>query len=204
MEFNLKDLNIAELTAQVIAEVNEYRKAQGINELTESQKNRSVGNNGIAIGDIVTFTGEIDMNHPVEINGKIQNTYPAAKTVNGAWVSLASILGLSSLNGYKTSGTYPHTKRESKANNAKIITEDFEAKVIEDFDFNNVFKPFSRNLYEFGSVCKATNCLKDVSMMKMGYVVRPYTAKTDSPATSLDIYKKGDARCMASQLWGEV
>ena len=176
----------------VIEEINKFRKENGLSELTQDQTLRTTGENGIDVGYEVEFTGEINLNVPVVIDGKTTSTYIGVNTTSGRYISLARIMGISALGNYKTDGEYDH---KTNGTLTKVT-----AKVVEDFDFKESFQPTTRNLYEFAAFAKETNFFANKSGKLLGKVVYPFNAKKKS-TLAFDKYDANDPRCMTATLW---
>lgn len=181
----------------IVNDVNEARKALGLSELTKAQIQRTTGQNGIAVGQTVKFTGNVNLAVPVEVNDKITGSFIGVELDNGLHISLNRLMGISSMQGYATEGTFENVHREG----SKIVTNEVKAEVIEDFSFDDVFQPSSRNLFEFAAHVKSTNFFAGKQATLIGKVVREFPAKNDSPAGSFESYKKGDKRAMTATLW---
>lgn len=159
-------------------------------------KEKTVGNNGRPLDSEVTFTGKVDLIER-EINGN-KVSYYAAETKNDEWISVQSIMGVSSLNGYELSGKFPHKNNEGQT--------DVSANVSETFRTNTKLKcwqPPTRDFYECIAQLQATELLKDVRLFYRGVAVRPYKAKKDyiSTLANGESWSKDDPRTMTAQIW---
>ena len=210
----LKDFDLDAEVSKTIESINAYRTTNGAKKgaLTEKETSANVGNNGQALGDEVTFTGEIDFAVPYkDANGVLISTYIGAKTTSGTWFSIRRMMGLSSLKGYQTEGELPHEtgKKKYKSQGSEELDASYsvkmvKAEVVEDFDFADVYQPEDRNLYRFATMLKATNALADVTIKYLGTVIKPYEAKDVSPATAFETWFKGAKRVMESPLYAIV
>lgn len=131
-----------------------------------------------------------------EINGK-KSVYVAVTTEEGIDLPIKSLMGLSSLNGYEITGVFDSVSRNA---GKKVVTK-VKAEVVKGFDFERVFQPSCRQLLDFIAEADEQRFFDGKIITYLGMVVRPYEAKRDSPATSSEIYKKGDKRAMAVHLW---
>ena len=210
----LKDFDLDKEVNNTINEINKFRtennSKRGI--LTEREINSNVGSNGQALGDEITFTGEIDLSVPFKNDkGEVISTYIGAKTTTGIWFSVRRMMGISSMKGYFTEGEFPHEtgKRKFKAKNSEELDASYacamvKAEVVDDFDFSDVYQPEDRNLYRFATMLKATNALKDVTIKYLGSVVKPYKAKSPNPPTAFEFWFEDAQRVMETPLYAIV
>lgn len=168
----------------------EAAKKAGMNE----PKNNTVGNNGYTLGQQFHSNGMKLVE--TEINGK-KTVYVAVTTEEGIDLSVKSLMGISSLSGYETTGEFESESREA---GKKVVTK-IKAEVVDDFDFERVFQPACRQLLDFIAEAEENGTFDGKTITYLGKVVRPYEAKKDSPATSFETYKKGDKRAMSVKLW---
>ncbi len=162
----------------------------------EELLNRTVGNNGFALGQRDVLTGDIKIKE-TEIDGKKQ-TFIVLPTVNGNEFSLMSLMGVSSLKGYELTNA---VDVEFEVKNTKQ-TRSIQSDLIEDFDFTDVWQPKSRNLLELAAMIadKEVN-LTGKTVTFLGTAVKPFIAKKDGDATFGEIYKKGYKRAIETKLW---
>lgn len=196
----LKDFNLDKEVDNIINAINEFRTANDVKrKITDKEKNQNVGSNGMKLGDVITFTGEIDFNVPVtDAKGKITSTYIGGKLDNGTYFSIKKLMGISSMRGYITTGELPHTTGKTEKD-AKVVN--IKAEVVEDFDFDNVFQPEDRNLFRFATMLKATNALENVSFRYVGTVIKGYEAKDKNPPEAFENWFAGAKRVMQSALF---
>lgn len=187
----LKGTELVEAKKEVIKKLAE---ARGI-EVSEI-KEKTVGNNGRPLDSDVTFTGKVDL-ITRKINGN-DVTYYAAETKKGEWVSVQSIMGISSLKGYELEGKFLHQNNEGETEVAADVSAKFKAD-------QNIprWEPPTRDFYECIAQLQATEILKDVRLFYRGIVVRPYEAKKDYISTSEngESWSKGAKRTMTAQIW---
>ena len=156
---------------------------------------RTVGNNGYAVGQSFTLTGEILVKEN-EINGTKQ-TYLVLPTEEGTELSLMSLMGVSSLKGYDMENVVNVEFAEGTTKKTRPV----QTEVTADFDFENVFKPASRNFLEFaGMIAENEVNLKGKVATFLGTVVKPITAKKDGEQNG-EKYKKGYTRAIETKLW---
>lgn len=162
----------------------------------EELLNRTVGNNGFALGQRDTLTGDIKIKE-TEIDGKKQ-TFIVLTTVNGNEFSLMSLMSVSSLKGYELTDA---VDVEFDVKNTKQ-TRSVQSDLIEEFDFADVWQPKSRNLLELAAMIadKEVN-LSGKTVTFLGTAVKPFIAKKDGDATFGEAYKKGYKRAIETKLW---
>lgn len=210
----LKDFDLDAAVNDTINEINKFRtennSKRGI--LSEKEINGNVGSNGQSLGDVITFTGEIDFAVPFKDDkGNVISTYIGAKTTTGIWFSIRKMMGISSLKGYFTEGEFPHEtgKKKFKREGSEEFDPTYDcvkikAEVIEDFDFSEVLQPEDRNLYRYATMLKATNALENVSIKYLGSVVKPYKAKGPNPPDAFETWFKDALRVMEAPLYSVV
>lgn len=156
---------------------------------------RTVGNNGYAVGQSFTLTGEILVKEN-EING-VKQTYLVLPTEEGTELSLMGIMGVSSLKGYDLENVVNVEFIEGTTKKTRPV----QTEVIADFDFENVFKPASRNFLEFaGMIAEKEVKLAGKVVTFLGTIVKPITAKKDGEQNG-EKYKKGYTRAIETKLW---
>lgn len=159
----------------------------------KTPSNTPVGNNGFPLGATFTIMGV----EPVEtkINGN-DTVYMAFTTKEGQTISVKTIMGVSSLNGFETEGKFAV---ESDINNEKV-TKDVTANVVEGFSFRDAFHT-PLGLLDFLAQIEDENNWSGKKLTYLGNVVRPIVARSISPVTSFEKYKAGYKRAITSKLW---
>jgi hypothetical protein len=157
-------------------------------------KAKTIGGNGREPGAKVTFTGKVDIVER-DINGK-KVSYYAAETTTSEWISVQSLMGVSSMKGYNTTGIYPH---EFDNESGEKESRDVEATA-KDLNFSSVFNPSVRELYTLIAHLQASEILKGKSAFYRGQIVRDYEAKKDV-TSEVESWKKGYKRTMTAQMW---
>ena len=197
----MKEIN-SDVKKSLFEAINKVRVENGLEAIAENAA-RTVGNNGRAVGDNVTFTGNI--NPAVEVkdaNGKTTSTYIGVECTDGSFISLASLMGLSSLKGYSTTEKAINISREKALPSSPVTETEVVPEVIEGFDFEAMWKPDSRDLYDEAAILMAdATILKGKRATFCGTVVRQIIAKKDAPATAFEQYCKGDKRAMSAKMW---
>ena len=179
----MKDYNDSEI-------VKAYAVAAG--KQVSDLKDSNVGSNGYSLGQTFHTTGM-----RVVPRTDAVSAYIAVTTSEGTDLSLRSLMGVSSLKGYETSGKFISEFDEKKQKTSREIS----AEVIDGFDFGDVFQPSCRQFLSFAAECEDTNFWAGKTVEYLGNVVRPYEAKKDSPASSFEKYKAGYKRAMSARLW---
>lgn len=170
-----------------------YEKSHNAEQIAKL-KERTVGNNGYTVGQIFTLTGEIATKEN-EINGVTQ-VYIILKTKEGAELSLMSLMGVSSLNGYKFDKSYTV---EYDVNGEKKTRE--VQSTMPEKDFVKAWSIPTRNLLELAAmIADGTLPLKDKKVTFLGTAVKPYTAKKDGEQNG-ESYLEGYSRAIETKIW---
>lgn len=170
-----------------------YEKHNGAEKVAKL-KERTVGTNGYTVGQTFTLTGEI-ATKTNEINGVTQ-VYLILKTKEGVELSLMSLMGISSLNGYKFDKAYPV---EFDVNGEKKTRE--VQSTMPEKDFAKAWVVPTRNLLELASmIADGSLPLADKKVTYLGTAVKPYPAKQDGEQNG-EAYQAGYARAIETKLW---
>jgi hypothetical protein len=157
-------------------------------------KERTVGTNGYTVGQIFTLTGEI-ATKTNEINGTTQ-VYLILKTKEGAELSLMSLMGVSSLNGYKFDKAYPVEFDVDDEKKTREVKSTMPEK-----DFSKAWTIPTRNLLELAAmIADGSLPLADKKVTYLGTAVKPYHAKDDGKQNGEE-YKAGYARAIETKIW---
>lgn len=192
----MKEIDEAKV-AKTIERMNKLREENGLDKLKEVDGKTvitSIGTNGRQVGQEFTFTGELKLDcKVVDANGKVTSIYEGFGLSDGTYLSVKQFMGLSSLLGYNLSGEFTQT------NGTK-----YEAKTIEDFNFEDCFQPETREYIPFLTwLLENPNFYeKGKTIRYLAFVVRPYEAKKAGEAFG-EKWKKGDTRCMTAKLWSK-
>lgn len=167
-------------------------------ERANKQKDRMVGNNGYAIGQEFHLTGEIAVNEMKDEKGKVTATYIVLRTKEGVDLSLMSLMGVSSLNGYAKGDE--KILNEWKEGNTKK-SEEVGNDLIADFDFSRTWKPATRNLLDLaGMIAENEIDLKDSVVTYCGTVVKSITAKKAGELNG-EKWEKDYKRVITTRMW---
>lgn len=189
---------------QLMNAYNEGRKQAGM-EAVEADATRIVGNNGMAIGQEVELTGVLNPAVPVKnAEGKTTGVFIGLETANNSFISLQSIMGISSLRSYSTTESAINESRAKASKQSPLKAETVKPEVIDDFDFDQMWKPESRDLYDMAALIMADASIVKGKWQYCGVVVRQITAKKDSSAASFEKYCEGDRRAMTAKMWRKL
>lgn len=167
-------------------------------EKANKQKDRMVGNNGYAIGQNFELTGEIAVNEMKDEKGKVTATYIVLKTKEGTDLSLMSLMGVSSLNGYAKDGE--KILNEWKEGTQKK-SEEVSNDLIADFDFSRTWKPATRNLLDLaGMIASGDLDLKGAIVTYCGTAVKSITAKKAGELNG-EKWDKDFKRVITTRMW---
>lgn len=170
-----------------------YEKHHDAKEVAK-MKERTVGNNGYSVGQTFTLTGEIATKEN-EINGKIQ-VYIILKTKEGAELSLQSLMGVSSLNGYKFDKEYTVEYDVDDEKKTRTVKSTMPEK-----DFVKAWSIPTRNFLELAAmISDGSFPTKDKKVTFLGTAVKPYIAKQDGEQNG-ESYQAGYARAMETKIW---
>jgi hypothetical protein len=158
------------------------------------EKGRIIGNNGYVLNQQFELTGVVDTVPVTDADGKQTEVFIGLETTTGQWLSLKSLMGLSSLRGYVLDGTM--TDAQKVEHTAKVAD-----------DVNEQFIGWAdcptRDLFDLTAQIEADpNMVKGKTVTYKGQVYRPFVAKKAGKdlATGLPV-KKGDNRAQDAKLW---
>ena len=170
-----------------------YEETKG-KDAADKMLTRTVGNNGYVVGQEFTLTGDIKT-ATNEINGTKQ-VYIVLPTKEGTDLSLMSLMGVSSLKGYDLENEIEiNFIGADKAKETRKVKSDFTA------DFDDVWKPASRNLLELAGMIaeKAVN-LAGKKATFLGTAVKPIIAKKKGESNG-EKFEVGYKRAIETKLW---
>lgn len=173
----------------------DYKDAKG----KEYDTERIVGNNGFAVGQSFTLTGEIEYK-TTEINGS-KSVYWILKAEGGVEISLMSVMGVSSLKNYSTDReqNFPVDYFDNKTKEKE--TRQAHADLVPNFKFDLVWQPPTRNLLTLaGMIADGDLNLKGKTITYLGYAVKDFKAKKDSEQNGEKV-KEGYRRVIETRLW---
>lgn len=156
---------------------------------------RTVGNNGYALGQEFTLTGDIAVKEN-EINGTKQ-TYLILTTEEGVELSLMALMGVSSLKGYDLENEVTVEYKVKNDKKSRTVKSD----LIPNFDFSQVWKPASRIFLELADMIHSGDLdLKGKTATYLGVAVKPITAKKKGESNG-EKFDEGYSRAIETRLW---
>lgn len=191
-----------EMKNELFESINAVRTSAGLNPV-DPKATRIVGNNGRAVGETGILTGEI--NPAVEVkdaNGKITATYIGLKTDKGDYISLQSLMGVTSMNGYSATEGATHEWDEKVGTRNEKQTKEVKPEVADGFNFDEMWRPKYRDLYdEAAHLVNNPEEIAGKTYTYWGTIVRQITAKKDAPVSSFEKYKAGYKRAMIAKMF---
>lgn len=195
-----KDLNEINLSTDTFVQefLNAYKEAKG----TEYDTTKKAGNNGYSLGQQFVLTGAVKTAKVTQPDGTVSAVYIALETKEGVDLSLQSIMGLSSMRGYEKSGSYPN-EFHLKSDKDKVLADQVAAEVVDGFDFEDTYKPVTREILKFAAFAKENEIFKGKTATFLGTVVRPYVSKKETTdiSDSKKVIKPGYKRAQTAKLW---
>lgn len=166
---------------------------------------RLVGNNGYAPGDMFVLDGTVVEEFITDAKGKpTENSYLAVGTDNGK-LSIKSLMGLSSLRGYETSGKFLNEYQVAADGGLKLISEEVVAETLPGFTWADLYHPETRDFIELADDwAEDESLIKDKVFLYVGIVCRQFTNRR---AGAVDLSHDnapipvGAKRVMTARLW---
>lgn len=164
-------------------------------------KERIVGRNGYFLGQQFHLTGEIYPAPVLDADGKKTGVYLALKTKENTDLSLAALMGVTSLRGYILEGTIKDSKDTE-------FTAEVTDKVKTQAAKNNAFNGWNvptRDLYKMAAIIENdTNLVKDKVATFEGIALR--TIKRRQATTDFNgvEWNVGDTSVITQRLWSVV
>lgn len=203
----MKDFKMTEeALKQMLAELNEVRKAAGLEEITaeawKAMKERQEGGNGFALGESIHLTGEVEIavvNNTVQGQQVAQNTYFAAVLTDGRRISLRNLIK-PNLAGYKFEGTFKEDNGKKGNNRTEV---EYTAQHTEDFDALNTtfWDADTRNVLELYMAIKAGKKTLPSGLTLVAQGCKPIIATKPVKTTGGLDYDKGAHRVMRVNVW---
>lgn len=176
-------------------------KANGGKKSEQDLLDRVVGNNGYQLGVTYTLTGAIVVKTS-KINGVAQ-TAIVLPTEEGVELSLANLMGVSSLKGYDLSGNdnvieyYDVTDKKQTT----LKTRTTHTELVADFEFENVWQPPTRNFLNLaGQIADGTYDVTGKKVTFLGTACKPFKAKS-AGEMGTETWKAENMRVIESKLW---
>lgn len=191
---------------EVLDKINAARTAAGKKELSaDDAKKQVVGNTGVAIGTTYTLTGEVSYEEIKDDAGKVSEFFPALVGIDGSGqrkvVSLAQIMGVSSLKGYTQTGTVENTVRPNGVDSSEVVDMPILCEKAENFNFeDDVWQPPTRNKWElYAFLVKHPDYFKDAKVTYVAFFGKKAVAKT--PSKFAPWHAPKDVYAMTIKLW---
>lgn len=168
-------------------------------------KERIVGRNGYYIGQQFHLTGEI-IPAPVEdANGKQTGVFLALKTKEGVNLSLAALMGVTSLRGYTLEGTLKEERKNANPEDLNEFTAEVSDKVKTQAAKNNEFKGWvipTRDLYKMAAMIEAdASIVADKVVTFEGIALRSIKRRQDITDFNGIEWQVGDTSVITQRLW---
>ena len=176
-------------------------KANGGKKSEQDLLDRVVGNNGYQLGVTYTLTGAIVVKTS-KINGVAQ-TAIVLPTEEGVELSLANLMGVSSLKGYDLSGNDLSIEYYDVADKKQttLKTRTTRTELTPDFDFEDVWQPPTRNFLNLaGQIADGTYDVTGKKVTYLGVACKPFKAKS-AGEMGTETWKAENWRVIESKLW---
>lgn len=164
-------------------------------------KERIVGRNGYFLGQQFHLTGEIYPAPVFDADGKKTGVYLALKTKENTDLSLAALMGVTSLRGYILEGTIKDSKDTE-------FTAEVTDKVKTQAAKNNAFNGWNvptRDLYKMAAIIENDKELvKDKVATFEGIALRTIKRRQDATDFNGVEWKAGDTSVITQRLWSVV
>ena len=180
---------------------NHYHPEKTINVLQE----HIVGRNGYYLGQQFHATGVV---YPAPIKndkGEQTGVYLALTTTEGVDISLAAVMGVTSLRGYTLEGTLKEYRAGVDEKDLNEFTAEVTDKVKTQAAKNNQFNGWdipTRDLYKLAAMIEAdASLIKGKTITFEGIALRPVRRrKTDTDFNNIE-WKAGDLSIITQRLW---
>ena len=161
-------------------------------------KERIVGRNGYFLGQQFHLTGEIYPAPVLDADGKKTGVYIALKTKEGTDLSLAALMGVTSLRGYSLEGTIKDSKDTE-------FTAEVSDKVKNQAKKNNGFNGWSiptRDLYKMAAMIEADPSLAaDKVATFEGIALRTIKRRQETTDFNGVDWHVGETSVITQRLW---
>ena len=168
-------------------------------------KEHIVGRNGYYLGQQFHATGEV---YPAPINdndGKQVGVYLALKTTEGTDISLAAVMGVTSLRGYVLEGTLKEQRAGVDEKELNEFTAEVSEKVKIQAAKNNQFNGWNiptRDLYKLTAMIEAdASLIKGKTITFEGIALRSSRRRKDVTDFNNIAWKAGDVSIITQRLW---
>lgn len=191
MEENKKSFLENGFVKEFVEKYTAVRGADKVKDLID----RKVGNNGYSLGQQFTFTGKIGYKEQ-NINGT-NTVYIVLFTEENTEISLMSLMGVSSLKGYELEKPV----EVEFGTNQKKQTRTVKSELIDNFDFDDVWQPATRNFLELAAMIASGELpLAGKKATFLGTAVKPFRAKKSGEQNN-EKYVADMQRAIETKLW---
>ena len=168
-------------------------------------KEHIVGRNGYYLGQQFHLTGVVYPAAVNDANGNQTGVYLALKTTEGIDLSLAALMGVTSLRGYTLEGTLKEERAGADEKDLNEFTAEVSEKVKAQAAKNNQFNGWdipTRDLYKFAAMIEADASLAEGKIVTFeGIALRPVKRrKTDTDFNNIE-WHAGDVSIITQRLW---
>ena len=168
-------------------------------------KERIVGRNGYYIGQQFHLTGEIYPAPVVDADGKKTGVFLALKTKEGTDLSLAALMGVTSLRGYTLDGTLKEERKGAAPEDLNEFTAEVSDAVKAQAARNNQFNGWAiptRDLYKLAAMIEANPELVANKVAKFeGIALRAIKRRQDTTDFNGVDWHVGDTSIITQRLW---
>jgi hypothetical protein len=168
-------------------------------------KERIVGRNGYFIGQQFHLTGELVVAPVNDADGKKTGVFLALKTKEGVDLSLAALMGVTSLRGYTLEGKLKEERKGANPEDLNEFTAEVSDKVKAQAAKNNEFKGWvipTRDLYKMAAMIEAdASIVADKTVTFEGIALRPVRRRQDNTDFNGIDWQAGDVSIITQRLW---
>lgn len=161
---------------------------------------RNVGNNGYNLGQSFTLTGAIEIVDIKDNDGKVTGCYLGLPTEEGPKLSLAALMGVSTLRGYLLEGSV--TEKRAGVEESKLRT--FTAETTKEAK-QPTFRCWNlkdRNIYALAKQIKEQpDWLKGKKATFHGIALRTITRRQNTTDFDNIAWSEGDVSVIQQRLW---
>lgn len=164
-----------------------------------------VGRNGYYLGQQFHANGVV---YPAPINndnGEQTGVYLALQTTEGTDISLAAVMGVTSLRGYILEGTLKEQRAGADEKDLNEFTAEVSESVKTQAAMNNQFKGWevpTRDLYKLAAMIEAdASLVKGKTITFEGIALRPVKRRKDDTDFNNISWKAGDVSIITQRLW---
>jgi hypothetical protein len=168
-------------------------------------KERIVGRNGYYLGQQFHLTGEIYPAPVTDSDGKKTGVFLALKTKENVDLSLAALMGVTSLRGYTLDGTLKEQRAGARPEDLNEFTAEVSEKVKTQAAKDNSFKGWNiptRDLYKLAAMIEADASLVANKVATFeGIALRSIKRRQDTTDFNNVDWHVGDISVITQRLW---